>query len=67
MQTLLSGLFGAVLVALIYGLTFIPSATLDQSEEEQVLGSDAQEGLSAENRVRAGIHRNRADRARDAI
>ena len=42
MHALLSGLLGAVLVVLIYGLSYLPSTTLDRwDDSEEVIGVDA--------------------------
>ena len=38
MYSLLSLLTGAVLVALVYGLSFLPTATLSRSDDEPGLG-----------------------------
>ena len=42
MHALLSGLLGAVLVVLIYGLSYLPSTTLDRwDDSEEIIGVDA--------------------------
>jgi hypothetical protein len=42
MHALLSGLFGAVLVVLIYGRSYLPSTTLDRwDDSEKIIGVDA--------------------------
>jgi hypothetical protein len=40
MQSMLSVLSGAVLVVLVYGLSFIPSTTLSRGEDKAVSSTD---------------------------
>jgi hypothetical protein len=46
MNAVLSALFGGGLVVLLYGLSFIPSASLDQNDD-----ADASVELTAQNAV----------------
>jgi hypothetical protein len=48
MYSLLSLLTGAVLVGLVYGLSFLPTATLSRSDDEPGLGV-TDDGQTAEN------------------
>jgi hypothetical protein len=66
MHSVLSGVFGGVLVVLIYGLSFFPSATLDQREEAEEVGSREGVNTDAENAARAGGLRKSGDGQSDA-
>lgn len=43
MYSLLSVLTGAVLIGLVYGLSFLPTATLSQPDEDVEVGVDEDE------------------------
>jgi hypothetical protein len=62
MQTVLSLLSGAVMIGLVYGLSFIPTATLSRTDDEVELGIVGDDGTGPDTDIGDVLSETRRDR-----